>query len=187
MLRPQPPRPCPLIGQSPTWEMCARQLASWAKLDEKPMCPPLLRELKRLGIASEFVFEQPHTFITVRLPKGPLTPPITSIYDKTSSMSYSWLEDAHVVYEGWTRDNPHLHLLTKGIHKKQNIIRCFSVRYNVAPQMVDVAQSTDGQLYLRRRHQYIMGNKVPEKMDAVLEDRVYREEQSIPHLHSLFC
>ena len=178
-------RSCPLIGHSPTWEMCARQLATWALADGRPVCPPLLRELKRLGIAHEFIYEQPHTFITVSLPKEPI-PAIQRIYDKVSTMSYSWLEDAHVVYEGWTRENPHLHLLTKGIHKKQNIIRCLSARFGVAPPKVEVAQSTSGQLYLKRRYEYIMGNKVEEKMAAVEDDRVYREDQSIPHLHSLF-
>lgn len=176
-------RSCPLIASSPTWEMCARQLASWAQIDNEPLRPQLLRELRRLGIADEFVRTVPHTFITVILPKGTA---IQSALDMTSSMSYKWFDEAKCVLEGWPADNPHLHLITKGKPKKQNVIRCFSARFNVAPQKVDVKFSDDGQLFAKRNSEYILGKKQSDKMSAVDDDRQYRDDHHIPHLIEFF-
>lgn len=160
-----------------------RQLAIWAQERGEPLGPKLTSELRRLGLLSEFFRETPHTFITVVFPKGT---EIEAACDMASTMSHKWLDQAQAVLEGWPAGNPHMHLITRGRPKKQNIIRCFTARFGVRPEKVDVKASNCPELYHRRRAEYVQGVKAKEKLDAVAADREYRDKHNVPHLLSFF-
>lgn len=166
-----------------SYATCMRQLAIWAQQRGEPLGPKLVSELRRLGLLGEFYRETPHTFVTVVLPKDM---EIQTACDMTSSMSHKWLDQAQAVLEGWPAGNPHMHLITRGRPKKQNIIRCFTKRYGVRPEKVDIQQSNCPELYHRRRAEYVQGVKCKEKLDAVAADRQYRDERDIPHVLSFF-
>lgn len=184
------PRPAPWLRETrrqkeglSLWEATAAQLAAWRIEDGTPIGPKLTAELRKHNLAGRFIYEAPHTFITVSLPKGIK---IEAVRDMMSDMSHSWFSEAEAVLEGWPVDNPHMHLLTLGRPKKQNIVTCFSARFGVEKPKVDVKQSNCGELYTLRRNDYIRGNKKESKMEAVLEDREYRDAHQIPYLFTFF-
>jgi hypothetical protein len=165
-------------------EAVMSQLAAWRVADGRPIDGPLKRELKKLGLLGEFLKETPHTWITVSLPKDA---DIQDVHKNISRMSHTWFDQAQAVIEGFgEQDNPHFHLLTLGRPKMSNIIRCFTKRFGVKPEKVDVTAHDSQSLYVTRRTKYLHGIKDESKMHKVEEDRAYRSANAIPHLINLF-
>lgn len=177
-------RKCPiLLKDGLSWDNVLRQLAYWHREDNRPIQGKLKRYLLKAGCSEEFFLEQPHTLVTVVLPKGS---DLVEMYQQASGMRHKWILEGSIgSLEGWPVDNPHFHLLTIGRSKKQNIVRCLSKRFKVRPEKVDVQLSTDGDLYTTRSN-YVKGLKDPSKMDSVLEDREYRAARGVPDLVTFF-
>lgn len=138
----------------------------------------LVRLLKCLGIASEYVKITPHVFITVRLPR---TMEIKEAYGKIKDLKYGWLQDTRAVIEGYGTPNPHCHLLVAGSPHKGNCIKQLANRFGIDRVMVDFKRSDDPELWATRVA-YVEGTKVNEKVEKVEADIAYRNANNIPHL-----
>lgn len=158
-----------------------RQLAIWASERGEPIGPRLRKELRRLNLLGEFETDTPHTFITVVLP---VDMDINVAAEQVASMKHKWFDEARAVLEGWPAGNPHVHIVSKGRPLKTNVIRCLSKRFGVEAPKVDVRQSNSHELYLKRRGEYILGNKVKDKLAAVQADREFRDAEGVPHIFS---
>lgn len=184
---PSPPtRKLDLMGFKKEWwaKGPAYMLAKDCQSKGKPIHAALKQWLRDTKQLDEFHFETPHTLITCAFPKDM---PIREAYKKLTAMSHKWFSDAKAVMEGHAWGHPHFHLLTLGkADTVQNIVRCFSKRFGVPPNLVDVQKHNSHELYLKRKEEYLKGIKQESKMDKVRMDRDYRAEHGVPDVIELF-
>ncbi len=164
----------------------AFMLAKSFQAEGRPIHKGLESWLRDEKLLDQFKKETPHTFITCAFPKDM---PIKEAYRKLTDMSHKWFDNAVAVMEAFhpAQRQPHFHLLTLGkADTVQNIVRCFSKRFGVMPNLVDVRKHHSHELYLQRKDEYLNGNKQESKMHKVRQDREYRAEHEIPDIVELF-